>query len=185
VTTEEPRENKTADADTAAAPKDEIKEVKKVKEVKKAKKTKPHQLPEEEEITSEDEITPDEEPTRTTKTLQQLKEMQQDYASRLPEKIIELEQIWERIQRRGDTSKDLALLRRKVHSLSGSGTTFGFKQISEYARQMELLVDMIIVEGNKTIAQRKSKINELLDNMRHHPMVSAEFELMRQMKIKE
>lgn len=167
ASTEEPRVNKTAGAETAVAPKEKV------------KKVKPHQLPEEEEIT------PDEEITRVSKTLQQLKEMQQDYASRLPGKIIELEQIWRRIQRRGDTSKDLALFRRKVHSLSGSGATFGLKQISEYARQIELLVDMIIVEGEKTIAQRKNKINELLDNMRHHPMVSTELELIRQMKKKE
>jgi DNA-binding response OmpR family regulator len=165
ASTEEPRVNKAAGAETAAAP-----------------KVKPQQLPEEEDIIPDDAISPDEDPTRVGKTLQQLVEMQQDYASRLPGKIIELEQIWERIQGRGDTTEDLALLRRKVHSLSGSGTTFGFKEISEYARQMELLVDMIITEGKNTISRRKDKINELLDNMRHHPLVSTELELMRQMK---
>jgi DNA-binding response OmpR family regulator len=175
VSTGEPRVNKAVDADTAVVPKQEVKEVIKAK-------TKPYQLPEEEAITADEEITPNEDTTRIGKTLQQLIEMQQDYASRLPGKIIELEQIWEGIQRQGNARKDLALLRRKVHSLSGSGATFGFKQISEYARQMELLVDMIIAEGEKTIFQRKDKINELLDNMRHNPMVSAELELMRQMK---
>lgn len=154
-------------------------------ETEVAQKVKPHQLPEEEDITPDEAISPDEDPTRVGKTLQQLVEMQQDYASRLPGKIIELEQIWERIQGRGDTREDLALLRRKAHSLSGSGTTFGFKEISEYARQMELLVDMIITEGKNTISRRKDKINELLDNMRHHPMVSTELELMRQMKGKK
>jgi DNA-binding response OmpR family regulator len=148
-------------------------------------KGKPQRLPEEGEIAPVEEIIPDEDPTQVSKTLEQLMEMQQEYASRLPGKIIELEQTWGRIQRQGDTGKDLAELRRKVHSLAGSGTTFGFKQISEYAMQMELLVDMIIAEGEKTIRLRKDKINELLDNMRHHPMVSAELELMRQMKGKK
>jgi DNA-binding response OmpR family regulator len=173
VSTEEPRVNKTAGAETAVAPKQE------------AIKVKPHQLPEEEEIPQEEEITPDDEITRVTKALDQLVDLQQDYASRLPGKIIELEKVWERIQRQSNAKKDLALLRRKVHSLSGSGTTFGFKEISDYARQIELLVDMIISEGEKTIALRKNKINELLDNMRHHPLVSAELELMRQMKKRE
>ena len=168
ASTEEPWVNKAAGAETAAAP-----------------KLKPHQLPEEEDITPDEAISPDEDPTRVGKTLQQLMEMQQDYASRLPGKIIELEQIWERIQGRGDSREDLALLRRKAHSLSGSGTTFGFKEISESARQLELLVDMIITEGKNTIIRRKDKINELLDNMRHHPLVSAELELMRQMKGKK
>jgi hypothetical protein len=44
---------------------------------------------------------------------------------------------------------------------------------------------MIMAEGEKTINPRKNNINELLDDMRHHPMVSAEMELMRQMKRKE
>ena len=187
VSTEESRENKTAGAETAVAPKEEAKEVKGAEEAATTmpSKVKPHQLPEEEEIPQEEEITPDDEITRVTKALDQLMDLQQDYASRLPEKIIELEQIWERIQRQRDAKKNLALLRRKAHSLAGSGTTFGFKQISEYARQMELLVDMIITEGEKTIAKRENKINELLDNMRHHPMVTAELELMRQMNKKE
>jgi DNA-binding response OmpR family regulator/HPt (histidine-containing phosphotransfer) domain-containing protein len=193
VSTEESRVNKTAGAETAAAPKEKAKPVIKAKKTKSAdeaaatmpSKLKPHQLPEEEEIPPEEEVSPDEEITKVSKPVDQILEMQQDYLSRLPEKIIELEQIWERIQRQRSARRDLALLRRKVHSLAGSGATFGFKQISEYAGQMEVLVDMIIVEGEKTIAQRKSKINELLDNMRHHPMVSAELELMRQMKKKE
>ncbi len=168
ASTEEPRVNKAAGAETEVAP-----------------KVKPHQLPEEDDITPDEVISPDEDPTRVGKTLQQLVEMQQDYASRLPGKIIELEQIWERIQGRGDAREDLALLRRKAHSLSGSGTTFGFKEISEYARQMELLVDMIITEGKNTISRKKDNINELLDNMRHHPLVSTELELMRQMKEKK
>lgn len=169
VSTEESRVNETEGAETEAAPKEEA---------------KPHQLPEEEEMPPEEEVAPDEEITRVTKPVDELLEMEQDYASRLPGKIIELEQIWERIQRQRNPGNDLALLRRKVHSLTGSGATFGFKQISEYAGQMEVLVDMIIVEGEKTIAQRKTKINELLDNMRHHPMVTSELELMRQMKKK-
>ncbi|MGD2090863.1 MAG: response regulator [Candidatus Aminicenantes bacterium] len=171
--TGEPRVNTTAGTVAAVAPKEEVKEA------------KPQQMPEEEQITGYEEISPDEDTTRVGRTLQQLIGMEQDYASRLPGKITELEQIWERIQRRGDSREDLDLLRRKVHTLSGSGATFGFKEISEYARQMELLVDMIISEGEKTIIQRKDKINELLDNMRHHPLVSAELELRRQMKNKE
>ena len=185
VSTEEPGENKTMVADTEVAPKQEAKPEAKVSEVKedvKEEKTRPHQLPEEEEIYQEEEVSPDDEITRVTKAMDQLMDLQQDYASRLPGKIIELEQIWERILSQSNTKNDLALLRRKVHNLAGSGTTFGFKQISEYARQLELQVDMIISEGEKTIAQRKNKINELLDNMRHNPLVSAEMELMRQMR---
>jgi DNA-binding response OmpR family regulator len=189
ASTEELWVNKSAGAETALAPKEvnEIKETKSKAEPAASwlAKVKPLTMPEEGEVTPEEEVTPDEEITRVSKTFQQLKEMQQDYAARLPVKISELEQIWERIQHQSNAKKDLALLHRKVHSLSGSGTTFGFKEISAYARNLELLLDMIIVEGEKTIPQRKNKINELLDNLRHHPVISAELELMRQIKKKE
>lgn len=184
LSTEESRDNKTAGVETAFAPKQEVKGADEAPTTIPSK-VKPHQLLEEEEIHQEEEISPDDEITRVTKAQDQLTDLQQDYSSRLPDKIIELEQIWERIQRQSNAKSDLDLLRQKVHSLAGSGTTLGFKQISEYARQVELEVDMIISEGEKTIAQRKKKINELLDNMRHHPMVSAEMELKRQMKEKK
>jgi chemotaxis protein histidine kinase CheA len=74
----------------------------------------------------------------------------------------------------------LAKLRRLVHSLVGSGTTFGFKEISDDARELELTLDMIIAEGEHTIDERTDKVTLLLDNMRHHPMVSTELELLRQ-----
>jgi DNA-binding response OmpR family regulator len=111
---------------------------------------------------------------------EQFQDLQQDYAARLPQKVMELEKIWEAIQDREDTAKQLARFRRMVHSLTGSGTTFGFKELSETARQLELLLDMIIAEGEATIEARKDKIDALLDNMRHHPLVATELEIMRQ-----
>lgn len=138
----------------------------------------PATLPEEDIITSE--------PTQKKKSMddviqKQFQDLQQDYASRLPQKIMELEKIWESIQRREDTAKQLAKFRRMAHSLTGSGTTFGFKELTETARQLELLLDMIIAEGEATIEERKDKINGLLDNMKHHPLVATELEIMRQM----
>jgi DNA-binding response OmpR family regulator len=142
-------------------------------ETVKPPKAVPHTL-------QEEGVTPEEESKRDQMILEQFQEMKHDYSSHLPGKIIELEDIWGRIQRGYNTEDELARFRQKVHSLTGSGTTFGFKEISHYAQQLELLVDMISMEGKKTIIQRKDKINELLDNMRHHPIVDAEMEIMRQ-----
>ena len=111
---------------------------------------------------------------------EQFQDLQLDYASRLPQKIEELEKIWESIQQREDTAGQLAKFRRIVHSLTGSGATFGFKELTEDARKLEILVDKIIAEGESTIDRRKDKIDELLDNMRHHPLVATEMEIMKQ-----
>jgi len=109
----------------------------------------------------------------------QFQDLKGDYVQQLPGKIMELERIWERIQRRQNTMEHLLELRRLVHSLTGSGTSFGVKEISENARRMELLLDMIVAEGEETIGNRKDKIDVLLDMLRHHPLVSTEMEIMR------
>ncbi len=105
--------------------------------------------------------------------------LKENYADKLPEKVIALEKTWENILNGTDVSQHLVLLRRKVHSLTGSGETFGFKEISDKAREMELLLDMIIAEGEHTIPNRKNQMNGLLDDLRHHPVVSTELEMMR------
>ncbi len=71
--------------------------------------------------------------------------------------------------------------RQKVHHLAGTDSSPAFMEISDLARKLELLVDTILVEGENTLALKKGKISELLDKMRHHPMVSTELEIMRQM----
>jgi CheY-like chemotaxis protein/HPt (histidine-containing phosphotransfer) domain-containing protein len=122
---------------------------------------------------------------RDKEILAQFQELQQDYAVRLPEKILDLEQSWQRIQFQKpgeELQKQLEEFRRKNHSLTGSGSTFGFAEISQWARQLEQLVDIILAEGVKTISSRKNEINEVLDNMRHHPVVSTELEVLRQMR---
>jgi CheY-like chemotaxis protein len=158
----------------------------------------PDTLPEEDDVpasmetsvavTSTEETTgpgPVEEAERDEQILEQLQEMQQDYATRLPEKILALEQSWQRLQSREsgkELQKQLEEFRRKVHNLRGSGTTFGFKEIGEGAAEMEMLVDKILGEGLKTISTRQNRMNELLDNMRHHPLISTELEVLRHMR---
>lgn len=110
---------------------------------------------------------------------QQFQDIKVDYLRQLPGKIIQLEKIWERIQKRQDTAKQLVKFRGLAHSLTGSGTSFGVKEISDNARKIELLLDMIIVEGEKTIESRRNEIDGLLDMMRHNPVVSTEMELNR------
>jgi DNA-binding response OmpR family regulator len=119
---------------------------------------------------------------KETEMKQQMQVLQENYAGKLPGRIVEMEKLWESILLKQNTSALLTKLRREVHSLTGSGATFGFKEISDIARDLELLLDMIISEGEATIDSRKEKIYQLLDNMRHHPIVSTELEIIRQGK---
>ena len=114
------------------------------------------------------------------KTIQKkFQDLQEDYIRDLPKKIILLEELWENIKKRQDTANQLAELRGLTHTLTGSGSSIGVKEICEYARRLELMLDMIIAEGERTIETRRNEIDELLDIMRHHPVVSTAMELMR------
>lgn len=112
---------------------------------------------------------------------EQLLELRQDFASRLPEKIMELERIWENIQHRENTRKQLARFRKLVHRIIGTGHNLGFKELTDNAMELELIVDMIIIEGEEAISKRKHKIDQLLDNLRHHPLVTTGIEVSKQM----
>ncbi len=114
---------------------------------------------------------------------EQMQLLQENYAGKLPNRILEMEKLWESIVQKHNSAILLTKLRREVHTLTGSGATFGFKEISDIARDLELQLDMIIAEGETTIDSRKDKIYKLLDNMRHHPIVSTEIEINRQGKI--
>ncbi|MCP5104081.1 MAG: response regulator, partial [bacterium] len=112
----------------------------------------------------------------------QLKALQQDYADKLPEKIEEMETLWSLIQKNTDNQERLTEFRRLAHKLIGSGTTFGFDEITKNAQQLELLLDMIVMEGKDTLERKKEKIDGFLDNLRLHPAVTTGKQL-RKMKI--
>lgn len=73
------------------------------------------------------------------------------YAERLPNKISEIEKVWQRLQNEWDQD-DLVLMHRMAHNLSGSGKTFGFADLSIKARILE--------QNLKRIAQSSKSIDD-------------------------
>lgn len=67
---------------------------------------------------------------------QQLDRLSVIYAQELPSKIAEIQADWQCLQTQasGPVVKELI---RKVHSLRGSGATFGFPEISGVAQRLE------------------------------------------------
>jgi len=108
--------------------------------------------------------------------------LQRDYADQLPEKIEIMEHLWSNIQTSEDNEKRLTKLRRLAHKLCGSGETFGFDEITKYSRELEEMLDVIILEGEHSLEKRKEAIDTILDNMRLHPMVTTGKQL-RKMKL--
>ncbi|MFA7279927.1 MAG: Hpt domain-containing protein [Sterolibacterium sp.] len=66
-----------------------------------------------------------------------LKVLSDAYAAQLPEKIRQIEQIWSDLPHDSFNEAGFATLHRMVHSLTGSGKTFGFSLLSDVARSLE------------------------------------------------
>ena len=81
------------------------------------------------------------------------------YAAQLPEKLQQIEQAWKQLPKDSWDEEIFATLHRMVHSLTGSGKTFGFSLLSDVARSLE--------EYLKQLAQAKTILSEDQCNQIH------------------
>lgn len=80
-----------------------------------------------------------------------LKALSDAYAAQLPGKLAQIEQLWHQLPLNGWDEESFQTLHRVVHSLTGSGKTFGFAALSDAARVLE--------ECLKQYMQTKSVLN--------------------------
>lgn len=81
---------------------------------------------------------------------EKLKVLHEDYGRQLPIKIAQLRELWQDFEKKRDGGT-LMLLERTVHSLTGSGATYGFPTISNAARKLETQLREIIKSGNNLV----------------------------------
>ena len=80
---------------------------------------------------------------------ERLKALGQKYASEFPSKAAEIRSLWDKID--DGEPETLESLYRAVHSLSGSGETFGFPKLSEAAKQCEAVLLAGMKSGRRNI----------------------------------
>lgn len=80
-----------------------------------------------------------------------LQALRDSYAAQLPAKIGEIRALWEKLCGMPGPD-DLKTLHRLVHSLTGSGATFGYAEISDAARVMESCLKEIQEQGKELTA---------------------------------
>ncbi len=69
------------------------------------------------------------------------------YVAQLPQKLEQITQSWQLLQSRPDGHETLVVLHRIAHSLTGSGATFGFDDISAAARLLERQLKELLEAG--------------------------------------
>ncbi|MBA3946584.1 MAG: diguanylate cyclase [Herpetosiphonaceae bacterium] len=88
----------------------------------------------------------------------QLNLLRQQYARRLPDRLEDIVTSWQALRNDGSPVALLPGLHRAVHSLAGSGTTFGFTAMSETARTLEHFLHSIIERGGALSAEHEAQI---------------------------
>jgi len=70
---------------------------------------------------------------------EKLRILAESYAERLPEKLSDINEVWHQLETQWN-KEQLDVLHRMVHSLTGSGKTFGFAELSAEARLLEQIL---------------------------------------------
>ncbi len=67
--------------------------------------------------------------------------LRDQYLAALPDTLAMIGQLWQQVLRGTDAPGDRDALRREVHNLAGTGSTFGLSGLTEAARAFEVLWD--------------------------------------------
>jgi diguanylate cyclase (GGDEF)-like protein len=107
---------------------------------------------------------------------EQMRLLSDGYAQKLPGKVAQILLLWRSV--RDDASSlwapdTLSNLHRLVHSLAGSGTTFGFSEVSRHARRAEIVLKPLALAGASPNASQKQDIEAALfelEQIAAHPL---------------
>ena len=104
--------------------------------------------------------------TETSRDVQvRLKALNEMYAAQLPEKLGQLEAAWHRLEKPEWDEEGWTALHRMVHSLTGSGKTFGFSLLSDVAHKLEQTLKQPLQEKCAPEEEQRKLISVLLSEL--------------------
>lgn len=78
---------------------------------------------------------------------EKLNKLREAYAAQLPEKISRIEKDWVALQGHPENAEGTRALLLAVHTLNGSAASFGFKEVSSAARELESELKTVVEKG--------------------------------------
>ena len=96
----------------------------------------------------------------------EMRALSADYASRVPDKLAQIEQAWERLPADRWDEGGFYLLHRMVHNLAGSGRTFGFAMLSDVAHGLEAHLGELAQAKTVPDSAERERMRTLLDALR-------------------
>lgn len=97
---------------------------------------------------------------------ERLKALNDAYFQQLPEKITAAEQLWREILAGGEWGTQARELHRLLHSLAGSGATFGAQELSALAREVEYYVQDRMQHTAPLDAETAARIEGYLQDLK-------------------
>lgn len=98
--------------------------------------------------------------------LAKLKALSDSYAAQLPEKLAQIEQQWRQLPTDSWDDEGFQTLHRLVHSLTGSGKTFGFAALSDAARMLETCLKQIAETKQAPDEEQRNQIQGMMVELR-------------------
>ncbi len=104
----------------------------------------------------------------------ELRDLQQYFASRLPERLEEIEMAWAEVRESGWAPDALRTFHRLAHSLTGAGSTFGYPEVTRTARNLERYLKRCLEPSGPSLAEAPAAIELLLEGLRQAAQVLPE-----------
>ncbi|MBF0380735.1 MAG: EAL domain-containing protein [Magnetococcales bacterium] len=102
---------------------------------------------------------------QSEKVLKKLLAISENWAKNLPDKIQEIQSNWSQIQE-GNWDENLFNgFHRQVHTIAGSGGTFGYHEIGNKAREVEILIKAIVKQKVAPSTTEQLTITNALDDL--------------------
>ncbi len=93
---------------------------------------------------------------------EKLSELRRNYAETLPGKVRDLEAAWDCLPAQGWDAAELRHLHIGVHGVAGTGATLGFRELSDLAKQLELIIEDLLDQGRPAGAEEQTRVRQLL-----------------------
>ena len=88
----------------------------------------------------------------------------QKYADKLPARLTKVETTWAALLNDSQNQDLLETLHRQLHTLAGSGQTFGFGAMGQVARETEVLLKSVMQE-ECLLAEIEQDVRQYLDRL--------------------
>jgi DNA-binding response OmpR family regulator len=103
------------------------------------------------------------ESNKNDEVLKKLFAIRKSWAKNLPEKLKEINSAWKKLQDGAWDGDLFQQLHRKVHTIAGSGGTFGFPEIGIAAREAEILIKPLQQEAREPSLFDRDEISQKLE----------------------